>query len=63
MANDRILWCIIQGDDTTFKVVVPVDADIDDLRELVKEKGISENQRILAKDLILWKASTSWMSA
>ena len=38
---------------------MPLDNDIDDLKDLVREKGFRREQDILAKDLVLWKVSAS----
>ena len=38
-----------------FKVMIPIDSDIDDLKDKIKEKGIHSSKDILAIDLVLWK--------
>jgi len=56
MSEERMLWCLIQGESTPFMVTAPVDINIFQLKELVREKGIdSTKTSVLAKDLILWK--------
>jgi Crinkler effector protein N-terminal domain len=57
----RVLRCLVAGDTTTFKVTATVDNDVDDLKELVHEKGIDASKDILAKNLVLWKVRTSKM--
>ena len=58
--SDVALWCLVEGDSTPFKVIAPLNADIDDLKTLVRERGINVAERtILAKDLTVWKVSTS----
>jgi hypothetical protein len=52
----RVLRFLVKGDTIPFKVIVPIDKDIEDLKEDVREKGVNIP---FAKDLILWKAS-SW---
>jgi Crinkler effector protein N-terminal domain len=59
----RELRCLVQGDSATFKVTVPLDKNIDDLKDLIYDKGISEKRDVLAKDLVLWKVRTSQRSA
>ena len=52
----RVLRCIVEGDPAVFKVKVPVDNDVDDLKKLVhreKDKGILRD--VNASDLALWK--------
>jgi Crinkler effector protein N-terminal domain len=51
----RTLWCLIDGDFIPFTVSGQSTANINDLKELVHVKGINDNERILAKDLVLWK--------
>ena len=36
-------------------IEAPIDVDVDDLKILVKERGIHPSKGILAKDLNLWK--------
>ena len=54
----RALWCLVQGDSTPFKVTIRTNNDINDLKELVHDKGIDATKNtVLAKDLKLWKVS------
>ena len=50
------LWCLVDGDSRPFKVTALDDADVTDLKKLIKEEG---KKGILcdvdAKDLDLWK--------
>jgi len=43
--------------------MVPLDNDVDDLKNLIHEKGFRREQDILAKDLVLWMVSASWIIA
>ena len=52
----RSLWCLIDGESTPFKVIAPLNTDIYNLKELVREMGKNRTLRnVLAKDLVLWK--------
>jgi hypothetical protein len=51
----RTLWCLIEGDSTTFQVIAPVNANIDRLKELVHEKCKNTLSNVDGKDLVLWK--------
>jgi hypothetical protein len=54
------LFCLVQGDSTVFSVDVPTSKSVSKLRQLIYETAIHASKRdILAKDLILWKVSTS----
>jgi hypothetical protein len=56
MANDhRSFYCLVEGDSTAFKVMVPIRSDVSDLKKLVLEEGVGVSQGVLAKDLVLWK--------
>ena len=62
MADDevRVLWCLIQGNSTVFKVTASVDVDVSDLKKLVQEEhknGMLSTTD--AADLELWKACNS----
>jgi hypothetical protein len=48
------LWCIVEGQEAPFSVTVPATSMIDDLQNLIKEKGKDAS----ASDLVLWKVST-----
>jgi hypothetical protein len=67
MADDEVcaLWCLIQGDPTTFKVITPGNVGVDNLKNLVQEVGINvtECNSILAKHITLWKVSILEASA
>ena len=55
-----VLWCLVDGKDTPFKIRVPINFDIGDVKELVKEKRKNGILReIDATDLVLWNMSTS----
>jgi hypothetical protein len=61
MVNEphRVLWCFIKDDHNAFKVIAPVDIDIDEVKELIWEKGKYGKLRGTdAKDLVLWKVRT-----
>ena len=49
------LWCLTDGDETTFKVRIPIDSDIDDLKDSIKQKCNPDLEKFAAKRLILWK--------
>ena len=52
----RTLWCLFLGDKEPFKVALPLNVDVDDLKELIHIKGIDTTKStVLAKDLILWR--------
>jgi hypothetical protein len=51
----RVLWCLIDGDLSPFKVIVPINCDMSYLRDLVRVRGINMKTDVLARDLILWK--------
>jgi hypothetical protein len=51
----RTLWCLIKGDPRPFQVVVPVTANVYNLKERIKEEGTDLQ---FAKDLELWKVSS-----
>jgi crinkler effector protein len=49
------LWCPIEGDKTPFKVMIPINSDIYDLKEEIKKERSNFLQKVDASDLILWK--------
>ena len=56
MSDTRTLWCLIEGDTTTFGVTAPVTTSIHLLKKLVLEEcknGVLRN--VDARDLVLWK--------
>ena len=62
-----VLWCVVSAEQTLtpFKIKATTNIDIGDLKEAIKEKGKNGALgRIDAKDLVLWKVSTSlWPSS
>ena len=50
------LWCLIEGDKTMFKVTIPIDSDIDVLKDKIKQKKSHRLEQFDAAELILWKA-------
>ena len=48
------LSCLVEGDRSVFRVTVPINSEILELKELVKEKGVDIP---FAKDLVLLKVS------
>jgi hypothetical protein len=36
----RTLWCIIESDREPFKVILPLNSDVDDLKEAIYAKGL-----------------------
>jgi hypothetical protein len=54
----HILWCLVEGDSTVFEVTASVNASINRLKELVREKGKNGALgNIDAKDLVLLMVS------
>jgi hypothetical protein len=49
-----ILWCLLLGNNSSFKVVIEQDNDIDDLKEVIKEKKKNDLSNVDADNLILW---------
>jgi hypothetical protein len=50
------LWCLIEGESTVFSVMAPLNTNINDLKELIRGKGVYGALRgVDAKDLILFK--------
>jgi hypothetical protein len=59
--SSRRLRCLIEGEDAVFTVTVTGESDINDLKELVHEKGINiSEQHVLAKELVLLKVATAY---
>jgi hypothetical protein len=54
------LWCFIEGAKTVFKVDIPIDSDIDDLKDSIKQKSSPHLDKFDAADLILWKVCYFW---
>ena len=46
------LWCLIEGDSMPFKVTAPVNANINRLKELVRDDAL---RNVDASDLVLLK--------
>jgi hypothetical protein len=58
--SDVALWCLIEGDSMPFEVTAPVNANINRLKEVVREKGKNGVLgNVDAKDLVLLKVSAS----
>ena len=55
MSSTYTLWCLIDGDKTPFRVIIPIDNYIDDLKDSIKQKCSPNLDKFAAKDLILWK--------
>ena len=58
--TDRTLWCLVKGESTPFKVVVPVSVDIADMKEKIKLKKAPELDHLDANSLHVWKVRTLW---
>jgi len=56
----RVLRCLIHGEFTAFKVTLPLDNDVSDLKDIIHNKGVNVRKDVLAKDLLLWKVSISY---
>ncbi len=52
--STHTLWYLIEGGKDLFKVMMPINSDIHDLKCKIKEQN-SNLQKIYAHDLILWK--------
>ena len=58
MAVVREFRCLVQDDQTSFKVAIDIDNDIDDLKETIRRKCEHGCLRTVdAKDLVLWKVN------
>jgi Crinkler effector protein N-terminal domain len=55
MSSTYTLWCLIDGDEIPFKVIIPIDSDIDDLKKNIKQTCSPMLEKFAAKGLILWK--------
>jgi hypothetical protein len=53
--NHRTVRCLLQDDDASFKVSVPLSADVGDLKTAIRKDGFGEMSTVLAKDLVLYK--------
>jgi hypothetical protein len=51
----RTLRCLVEGRPSSFKVTVPVDGDIDDMKEAIKLQEQPELDNLSAGSLNLWK--------
>jgi hypothetical protein len=49
------LWCLLEGKSNTFKVEIPDNADIGDLKTTIKLEKPIELERVDADKLVLWK--------
>jgi len=62
MSNDqRLLWCLIhrESESIPFEVTAPINASVNQLKELVREKGVNITEHaVLAKNLVLYKVIT-----
>ena len=58
MAEIRVLYCIVDGEDELFKVKVHTSDDITDLKGRIHEEGIDPAYQVRSKRLTLWKVST-----
>jgi hypothetical protein len=48
------LWCLFLGDKEPFKVALPLNVDVDDLKELIHIKGIDTTKSNVLSEF-LWK--------
>jgi hypothetical protein len=55
MSSTYTLWCLIDGDKTLFKVFIPIDGDIDDLKDSIKQKRSPDLDKFSAANLTLWR--------
>ena len=55
----RELFCLIEGDRNHFKVSININKDVNDLKEVIREKCKYGRLRTIdVKDLVVWKVST-----
>jgi hypothetical protein len=57
MSHDADDLSPVEGEPTPFKIVVPVSADVNDMKKLIHDEGAGVQ---FAKDLVLWKVRTLW---
>ena len=56
MATDTYaLWCLIGEDKSVFLVRIPIDSDINRLKDMIKQKRSRSLKNSDAAGLILWK--------
>jgi Crinkler effector protein N-terminal domain len=61
--NETItLWCNVKGDSSLFKVEIAPERDVADLRKLIHKEAFADGQFPLAKDLVLYKVSCSYVA-
>jgi hypothetical protein len=58
--SSTYIWCFIGGGETAFKVKIPIDSDIDDLKNTIKQRRSRLLDKFDAADLILWKVCYFW---
>lgn len=58
-SDQRLLWCLIhrESESIPFEVTAPINASVNRLKELVREKCVNEHA-VLAKNLVLYKVIT-----
>lgn len=57
---NRVFRCLIQGATVAMKVSLPIDSDVDDLKETVHERGKNTILRGSdIQDLFVWKVRTT----
>jgi hypothetical protein len=54
----RTLYCLVEGDDTVFKVTASLDKDIGDLKVLIHQRINVQKYAVVDTDLNLWAVST-----
>jgi len=64
MSDDsRILWCLVDGDSRTFEVLIPANANVNDLRKLILEElRTIRSQRNITADTACPSYSTRFLS-
>jgi hypothetical protein len=60
MSTPYTLWCFIDGSKTAFKVNIPIDSDIDDLKDSIKQKRSRFLDKFDAASLVLWMVCYFW---
>ena len=55
MSSTYTIWCLIEGTKSVFKVNIPINADIDDLKDGIKQKSSPYLDKSSAAELILRK--------
>ena len=55
MPSEYTLRCLIDGAKTAFSVIIPIDSEIEGLKERIKQKCSLLLDKFIAADHVLWK--------